>query len=470
VVRLPDPVRVVLTFVVLACVASCGSAEPPTGTTRPNVIILLADDLGWADVGFHGSEIRTPNIDRLAREGVELDRFYTAPVCTPTRAGLLTGRHPIRIGLAYSVIKPWIPAGLSPDEHLLSQTFKAAGYRTAAVGKWHLGVVSEEYLPRARGFDHFYGHLNGHIDYFEHTCKKGIDWQRNGITLREEGYSTDLIGAEAARLIHEFRDEPFFLYVAFNAPHPPLQAPRGVVDEYREIADSTLRVHAAMVDVLDRAVGRIVNALDAEDIADDTVVVFLSDNGGLADLGRNAPLRGGKGTTFEGGIRVPAVMRWPGRLPAGARSEQLITPMDLFPTLAEAAGVTPRNEKPLDGIDLWSTLAGGGRRERERLFFVVETDKGIHHAVIDGASKLVRRRDPKGATLSFLFHLERDPGEANDLATEMPERVAELSRSLDEWLKLHPDGGLRYSRESPDGWSAPQDWTLLDSIRSLPLK
>ena len=297
----------------------------------PNVVIILADDLGTADVGFRGSEIQTPNIDRLAREGTQFDRFYSFPVCSPTRSALMTGRSPMRLGVAYSVIRPWLSYGLPAEEHLMPETFRAAGYQTAMAGKWHLGHSQARFLPHRRGFDEAYGHLNGAIDYYTHVRDGGLDWQRNGRSVREEGYTTDLLAAEAVRQIRgRDKGRPFFLYLAFNAPHTPLQAPQALIDKYARIPDQRRRTFAAMVDAMDSGVGRVLGALDDEGIAGSTIVLFFSDNGGPTNQGaRNTPLRGAKATTFEGGIRVPAVLRWPGQVRQGEKSKQVFTAMDV---------------------------------------------------------------------------------------------------------------------------------------------
>lgn len=212
-----------------------GAAQP---SPRPNVVLILADDLGSRDLGYLGGPMRTPNLDRLASEGVRFTQMAACPLCSPTRAALLTGRHPIRLGLGYTVVRPWATHGLPVQERTIAGYFAWAGYQTAAIGKWHLGHYNMRSLPRQRGFDHFYGHVNGAIDYFTHLRDGGLDWQRNGTGLREEGYTTDLLSAEAARWIRA-RDQskPYFLYLPFKAPHTPLQAPAEFLNRYSSIAD-----------------------------------------------------------------------------------------------------------------------------------------------------------------------------------------------------------------------------------------
>ena len=231
----------------------------------PNVIILLADDLGWADVGYRGSDIQTPNIDRLAKEGMRLDRFYATPFCTPTRAALMTARDPIKLGAANAVFMAWDNAGISPTEHFISEDFKAAGYDTAMVGKWHLGHTIEQHTPNARGFDHFYGHFNTDVLYFEHTMAGGYDFQENGKTVYHEGeYATDVHGNQAARFLTDIRDpeKPFFLYVPFLAPHSPIEAKEEDIAKYPNRLDTPrapMKTYAAMVDSMDQAIGTILD-------------------------------------------------------------------------------------------------------------------------------------------------------------------------------------------------------------------
>ncbi len=436
--------------------AAAGSGKGP-----PNIVIFLADDLGWADVGYHGSEIRTPNIDQLASSGVRFERFYSFPVCSPTRSALMTGRSPMRLGVLYSVIRPYSGYGLPLGEHLLPETFRTAGYQTAILGKWHLGHARRAFLPNARGFDHAYGHVNGAIDYFTHVRDGGLDWHRNGKSVREEGYSTELLAREAARLI-ESRDRarPMLLYMPFNAPHSPLQAPPESLEKYAHIADPRRRTFAAMVDALDGSIGRVLGALDEHGMGENTLVAFLSDNGGPTGFGaRNTPLRGQKATTFEGGIRVPAIMRWPGHLPAGRQSHQVMSVTDLFPTLAAASGVTPRNRLRFDGRNLWPAIRRSKTVSREPLFWGVETGAATFLAVRDGDWKLVREsRSGGGEVNDALFRIDRDPFESSDLSRQHPERVRRMIRQLGRWQALHPADGVRFSAAAPEGFVSPPEW------------
>jgi arylsulfatase A-like enzyme len=446
----------------------CALAAPAFASSRPNVVILLADDLGWADVGYHGGPIETPAIDRLAREGVRMERFYTAPICSPTRAALLSGRDPMKLGIAYDQIHPWYNAGLAPDELLISDVFRAAGYQTAIVGKWHLGHTQAHQLPNAHGFERFFGHLHTNTDFFDHRREGGHDLQRDGTSVHEPGsYLTHLEAREALRFIRERdRERPFFLYVPFTAPHSPMQAPEASIEKYRHLpARHYRRIYAAMVDEMDRAIALVLELLDREGIAKDTVVLFASDNGGFNGFGGdNRPLRGQKGQTFEGGIRVPALIRWPGRLPAGAVRTQTVSAMDVMPTLAAAAGIGLEPGQPLDGRNMWPALRDGEAAPRERpLFFASEIPLPglIHTAVLDGPWKLVQvLREQATATQvrQLLFRIEDDPYEQNDLSEEHPDVVARLAGAVARWRSRHPMAGTRSTLVPHPGWVPPTDW------------
>ena len=464
-----------------------------TADDRPNVVILLADDLGWADVGYHGgTQIDTPSIDRLAREGAQLDRFYATPICSPTRAALMTGRDPMRLGVAYGVIMPWMTNGIHPDEHFMPQSFQAAGYQTAMVGKWHLGHAQMTYHPNQRGFDHFYGHLHTEVGYFPPFSNQGgKDFQRNGVSIDDEGYETFLLGNEAARFIKaRDKDKPFFLYIPFIAPHTPLDAPDDLKAKYADISDDreparskntdqtrlirklTLRpsarpMYAAVVDGMDQAIGTVLAALDDEGIADDTIVLFFSDNGGAAYAmggADNVPLRGGKGETFEGGVRVVSVMRWPAKIAAGSKMESIMSVMDVFPTIAAAAGVEPKNERALDGRNLWPAIAEGKNIARsDYLYFASETpiSGAFSLTAFDDEWKLVqdvRQGLLSASVTNFLFRISEDPNERNNLAAEHPGVVADMSDAIHRWRTLHPASGTRHQLVPPPGWRAPKDW------------
>ncbi|MBL8177503.1 MAG: arylsulfatase [Bryobacterales bacterium] len=431
----------------------------------PNVLLILADDLGSADTGFAGGGIPTPNIDRIALEGARLANFYCTPLCTPTRASLLTGRNPVRYGLIYSVIRPWSPYGLPAGEHTMAESFRDAGYRTAIVGKWHLGHTNRRFLPNARGFHHFYGHVNAEIDYFTHTKLDGLDWQRNGKGVREEGYATDLLGAEAVRWL-ESRDRarPFFLYLPFNAVHSPMQAPEPLLAKYNAIGNRNRRAYAAMLDAMDTAIGRVLASLEADGSLSNTIVVFLSDNGGALGQGaRNGPLRAGKLTVYEGGVRACAAIRWPAHLPPGTSFTQRMSVLDLFPTLCAAAGVKPGNRLPLDGRNLWPALTRGAAAPETSLFWAAKRNEtqDKQHAVLLGDWKLVESVSDDRKTTLELFHLVEDPAEKNNVASANQDVVARLRHELDGWKNLHPRADIDSSMIPHPGWSAPADYATV---------
>ncbi len=474
------------------------------GPERPNVVIFLADDLGWSDPAFRGGPIETPGLDRLAAEGVALHRFYTTPICSPTRAALMTGRDPMRLGVAYAVLMPWRNNGIHPDEHFMPQSFRAAGYQTAMVGKWHLGHAQQTYHPNERGFDHFYGHLHTEVGYFPpFAAQGGKDFQRNGESIDDQGYETFLLADEAVRWIEE-RDasRPFFLYMPFLAPHTPLDAPDELKAKYADLEDtreparsrntdrtrrmsklmlqpSARPVYAAVVDGMDQAVARVLAKLDEEGIADDTIVLFFSDNGGAAYAmggADNVPLRGGKGETFEGGIRVVSLLRWPARLTGGARFDSVMTVMDVFPTLAAAAGIEARNSRALDGRNLWPAIEAGREvRLNHTIFFASETPIRGSFSLTGFNDEWKLVQDVQQSLLSadvtnYLFRISEDPYERNNLAAKYPDVVAELAAEIHRWRLLYPVAGTRSELVPPPGWRAPKDWAgypiPLDELRS----
>ena len=469
---------------VFCAIALCSGSL--SAADKPNVIIMLADDLGFADVGYRGSDIQTPALDRLAAEGMRLERFYSNPICTPTRASLLTGRDALRMGVGYFPILAWSNKAVSPEEHFMPESFREAGYQTGMVGKWHLGHTLETHTPNARGFDEFFGHLHTQVFYWSHKTSGGHDLQYNGQSVRRDGrYLTDVHGEEAERFIRA-RDEekPFFLYVPFLAPHSPMEAPKELIAKYsnRDLipmpesnplravyGEKQLRlvqqVYAAMVDSMDQAIARILNTLDEEGIADNTIVLFFSDNGGFYGFGAdNRPLRGEKMTVFEGGLRVPAVIRWPEKIAAGSQSEQFVSVMDLFPTLSAAAGVKMRNDKPLDGENRWPLKAGDSYQARNGdTFFVAEQSSAspYYYAVIRDEWKLVQvmREDLYTKTVeNLLFNIVEDPGEQNNLAAEQPERVELLGNAIARWAAQHPVAGQHVEIAPNPGWLPPKDW------------
>lgn len=438
---------------------------------RPNIVLFLADDLGWADVGFHGSEIRTPNIDAIAQRGVVLDSFYVQPTCTPTRIALMTGRYPFRSGGHICVLRAFHQHGVPLDERFLSQALQDAGYKTAITGKWHLGLGRRAYWPTSRGFDLQYGHLGGAIDYFTHEGYGVLDWNDNNhVPLREEGYATDLIGARACEIVrsHHFDKQPLFLYVPFNAPHTPQQAIDEDIEAYASIENRSRRIHAAMVTAMDRQMGAVLAALDERGVTRNTLVMFASDNGGYAGAAKNDPLKGNKGTLFEGGVRVPACMAWPGRLEAGSVVSQVIHIVDLFPTLIGLANGGPHLGKPLDGIDAWPAIHQGASMPKRDVILNAFDTKG-RGAIRRGDWKLIVQPErvikqgmPLGEAglLAQLYNIADDPYEQHDLAVSNSNIVHELWEALQLHGAEAGDAGP-YCQKAPPNWEAPADWSQI---------
>lgn len=407
------------------------------GRKPPHILYILADDLGFADLGYRGSDIATPNIDRLAAGGLKLEQFYTQPLCTPTRAALMTGRYPMRYGLQMGVIPSGASYGLDTSERTLPEALKTAGYRTSLVGKWHLGHADRKFWPRQRGFDSFYGSLIGEIDHFKHSSHGVVDWFRDNERVIEEGYDTDLFGAEAVRQIggHDPKT-PLFLYLAFTAPHTPLLAPQAWLDRYAHIKDENRRAYCAMVSAMDHQIGQVLKALDARGMTRDTLIIFHSDNGGTRDRmfvgeaevggelpASNGSLRAGKGTVYEGGTRVDAIVSWKGRIAPGTAKGPFHV-VDMMPTLTRLAGASTAGSKPLDGMDIWPAISGGAN-PRTGLVLNIEPTTG---SVRDGDWKLVWY--PALPSKVELFNLADDPTEAKDLAAANPAKVAHLQEMV----------------------------------------
>ena len=401
-----------------------GADAPP----RPNIVVILADDLGSHDIGWRGSEIKTPHLDGLASQGARLNQFYVQPVCSPTRAALLTGRYPFRYGFQTGVVRPWAQYGLPLEERLLPVALQEAGYETAIVGKWHLGHFQPEYLPTRRGFDHQYGHYNGALDYFTHVRDGGFDWHRDDKENRDEGYSTALLATEAERLIKaRNREKPLFLYVPFNGVHTPLQVPEKYSEPYTQFKGNR-KTYAGMVTALDEAVGKIVSALRDEKLLANTLILFSSDNGGPnpGNLTSNGKLRAGKGTVYEGGVRVCAFANWQGKLQPGD-VETPIHITDWYPTLLRLAGAKTDQALPIDGHDIWPVLTEKAKPTHTEIVINTAPDAG---AIRSGNWKLVLHGIEGGAAKVELFDLSTDGSEATNLADTHPEKVKELKTRL----------------------------------------
>jgi arylsulfatase A-like enzyme len=409
---------------------------------KPNIIYIIADDLGWKDVGFHGSDIKTPNLDKLATGGAKLEQYYAQPMCTPTRAALMTGRYPFRYGLQTLVIPSSYTYGLATDEWLLPQVLKDAGYATAIIGKWHLGHADQKYWPKQRGFDYQYGPLIGELDYFTHEQHGVIDWFRDNERVKEEGYTTTLLGNDAVKLIAS-RDstKPLFLYLSFNAPHTPYQAPQEYLDQYKNIEDPSRRAYAASITAMDDQIGRVLDALDKKKMRDNTLIIFQSDNGGTfnpmfageGDMSKvkipcdNGPYRNGKGSLYEGGTRVCALANWPGHIKPGTIVDGMIHVVDWLPTLAGLSGASTAKCKPLDGLDVWPAISTGAPSPRTEVIYNVEPFRA---GIREGDWKLIWRTPLPSAV--ELYNIAQDPSEKTNLADKYPDKVADLQKRANE--------------------------------------
>lgn len=424
-----SPYMIALPFksvAILFWVGAAGSlfAEPlPTSssTPRPNFIILLADDLGYGDVGCYGSWIQTPQIDQLAKQGTRFTDFHAnGALCSPTRCALLTGRYQQRAGIE-ALVRTDTPHGLMKTETTFASALKPLGYATAIFGKWHLGGLPE-CNPLNHGFDEFRGLLGGKFDYFKHTDRDGPDWLNGFKRSPEKGYSTNLITDHAIDFIERSKAKPFCLYVAFNAVHTPIQDP-----ETGESA-KTAEVFGKMVQSMDTGIGRIVATLQKNGLSENTFIFFCSDNGGPEGIegSSNKPLHGFKGSFWEGGHREPAIACWPGKIPAGQVIDQTAMSIDLMPTLLELAGGSLPPTPPLDGVSLAGLLLKHQPLAPRPLYWSMKGD----WAMREGPWKLIIEQ---GSV--HLFNLDTDLGENHDLATQQPERAKAMRAMIESWAK-----------------------------------
>lgn len=423
----------------------------------PNVLLVVVDDMGWNDIGYHGSEIQTPILDQLAAEGVELDRFYAHSACTPTRSSLMTGKTALRLGCVSPIAKN-NELGLPLSEKIMPQYFQEQGYFTALVGKWHLGRFKKEYWPYNRGFDHFYGNLTGGVGHYDHVHGGSLDWQRNGTTIEEEGYSTHLLTDEAINLITTKTEQPLFLELCYAAPHMPNEAPDETVAAYQHIENRNRQLHAAMVSEIDRGIQRIVKTLKEAGLMENTIIWFISDNGGknlvgtpekvaepilnaaniwgtplpvpfwefLRDNmvnggGDNHPFKGGKATVYEGGLRVPAFIYAPAFLPQ-QKVVHRITVNDILPTLLTAAGIEGFDTTNVDGRSQWQALKQEATPSQHP--FVSAGKWGQAYFKDDWKLILNKDGDPE------LYQIVKDPTEQTNVARRYPDVVAALTAEL----------------------------------------
>jgi arylsulfatase A-like enzyme len=425
-----------LLWILLALLAPCAYGERP-----PNILYVTVDDLGWKDVGYHGSAIRTPTLDKLAADGARLEQFYVQPYSTQTRAAALTGRYPMRYGLQTMQIQWFSEYALPEDERTLPQALRDAGYRTALIGKWHLGHARTGARPTQRGYQHFYGHLTGQIDYVRKTDRGGRpDWWRNDRALREDGHATALLAREAVAVVSRHdASAPLFLHLSFAAPQAPYQGAKPFIDYYAA-DDKQLSAYRAMITAVDSALKDVLDALDRRGMLGDTLVIFHSTTGGAvkrehsigdgdtpANVANNGPYRDGRGSLAEGALRVVALAWWPGRVQRGTVTE-LMHAVDLYPTLLGLAGASPEQRKPLDGLDVWPAIAEGKPSPRKEVLLNVEEFRG---ALRVGDWKLIVQATLPGRV--ELYNLRADPSEEDNFADRDGERVRTMLRRLTEF-------------------------------------
>ncbi len=403
------------------------------GGRRPNLVLIMADDLGYGDLGCYGGWIETPQIDALARSGMRFTDYHSnGAVCSPTRAALLTGRYQQRCGVDEVVFAngPARETGMPLQETTFAEVLKQAGYVTGIFGKWHLGY-RVEFNPSRQGFDEFVGYVSGNVDYHSHIDGAGIDdWWRGVEKAPEDGYVTDLITEHAMDFMKRYKDQPFCLYLPHEAPHypyqgrgdPPERLPGGRQGSKTQGAEIK-RAYCEMVEAMDQSVGRVVETIRELGLERDTFIFFCSDNG-ANQRGSNGPLRGFKGSLWEGGHRVPAIACWRGRIQAGTTCEQTVLGMDLFPTMISVAGVRLPKGLQLDGVDLLDVLTNGRRLPERALFWAYRQQEAVRR----GPWKLLVQGEKER-----LFHLDDDLGEEDDLASRYPERVAALREELAAW-------------------------------------
>lgn len=459
---------------ILGLLCGLGIAGTAIGA-QPNIVIMLADDLGWGAVSYHQDWCETPNIDRLAKQGVELDRFYAAPMCTPTRAGLMTGRYPIRFGLARAVIGPHRDFGLPVEERTLAEALGEAGYTHRGIfGKWHLGHHRRKWHPLECGFTEFEGHYNGAIDYFELSRDGQRDWHEGYAPSDKQGYATDLIADSSSAFIRKAAadDAPYFCYIAWNAPHTPLQAkPEDIARYTKGTKESKSAIYQAMVWSMDEGIGKVLQAIEDSGEAENTQVWFMSDNGGAKFARRNNfPLHGKKLTVFEGGVRVVACVRWPAQWKGGRKVENTMGYIDVMPTVLTSAGVDPKaGEVPgreLDGIDLGGVLAGTEPDFPERDWYCYQGMKKETIAIKTATWKLVvvgpdiQENGITGEHKVYLYKMPDDLLEKNNLANKYPEVVGTLAEKLVAYHKLQPEDGIVGYGEGRKGFKPWKDWAI----------
>jgi arylsulfatase A len=429
--------RILHTLLIVVAFAAPAAAQTLT-SARPNVVLIITDDVGYGDIGSYGApDIKTPHIDSLAKAGTRLTDFYAAPNCSPTRAALISGRYQqrSRIETPLGAARTAGDQGLPATGRTLPQLLKNNGYRTGLIGKWHLGY-KPEFSPNAHGFDYFFGLKSGLIDYYQHTDGAGDhDLWENNAPAHVTGYSTDLFTERSVKFIEQNAGQPFFLEVSYNAAHWPFQLPdqpsvapgNGRFVQPQEDPTNTRRDYAAILERADRGIGEILAALERRGLTRNTLVIYMQDNGGEW-LSRNAPLFHRKSTLWEGGIRVPAIFRWPGRVPAGKASAQVGIVMDVTATILAATNSPVPPDARLEGINLLPLLQSGAPRTERTLFFRITSPVRRQRAVRQGDWKLLL-----DGGVPLLYNLAKDVSERNDLASQHTDIVRRMFPLIAQW-------------------------------------
>ncbi|AWB65222.1 sulfatase [Saccharobesus litoralis] len=426
-----------------------------TKDERPNIIVILTDDHGYADVGFNNSpDLKTPNLDQLAYGGTIFTSAYVAhPFCGPSRAALMTGRYPHEYGAQFNLPRKGSNQGLPKEETFISKVLQNAGYYTGAIGKWHLGEHADHH-PNVRGFDEFYGFLAGGHYYFpekyepeyERLVKRGKHnvnmyyWplEYNGQEVREPEYLTDGLSREASTFVEKAskKDKPFFLYLAYNAPHTPLEAKEEDMALFPNITDKNRKIYAGMVYAVDRGVGKLVDTLKRTGEYDNTLIVFLSDNGGKTIKGaNNYPLRRGKGSAYEGGIRVPMMFHWPKEIKGGNTFHHPVSALDFYPMFAALGNAKIPEGKDLDGYNVWPKIQAGKPTHDTKMIYAMRHQKGFSETSGRLGDYKVVRTSKEGPWQ--LFNVQTDPGEHNDLAAQKPWLLREMVSQIEIWSWDH---------------------------------
>ncbi|EDO33632.1 predicted protein [Nematostella vectensis] len=455
------------------CFFLCLNVVVLQSSAKPHLLFVLADDLGWSDVGFHGSKIQTPNIDRLAANGVILDNYYVQPVCTPTRASLMTGKYPIHTGLQHGIIHNGRPYGLPLNLTLLPQKLRKAGYSTHMLGKWHLGFYNWESTPTYRGFDTFYGFYSGAENHYTHVQDHYLDLRDNEEIVRDQNgtYSAHLFTKRAEQIVRAHDPStPLFMYMAFQNVHSPVQAPKEYIDRYSFIKDPLRRTYAAMVTIMDDALGNLTRAFDKAGLWENTILIFSTDNGGVPkNGGYDYPLRGRKDTLWEGGVRGVAFVHGVALEQSGVKCKALMHVTDWYPTLVSLAGGSLDEDEDLDGYDVWESISHGVESPRKELLHNIDTinippgdgslgfsTTGIGLRVGDmkllmavpNISYFIPPEDRNGSVDWYihsnnkvpmvevaLYNITADPYEKHDLHDKLPDVVTRLQLRVEHYRK-----------------------------------